>query len=184
MSAALVPIPAGPDRRLKLWMVPVRKVRSPGRGNTSKLRALCSRPPPPPSPPWKWHAAHERALNTGPSPSPWASGSFGVHSCSNSSCPTAMSAALADGPQIIGRPSEKKLQYTTMAAKPRHPHPTTRRWPDSESLRMDILHIMLERRNGIPSYRAVVFFPESGLYYQRPAPFAISLAEMQLRTSI
>ena len=46
-------------------------------------------PPPPPAPPWKWQLTHALALNTGPRPSPWASGSFGCHSCSNSSLPWA-----------------------------------------------------------------------------------------------
>ena len=74
---------------------------TPGSGTTT---------PPPPSPPWKWHVAHDFALKTGPSPSPCASGSFGVHSCSNSSRPAAISDARAVGPKMIGRPSEKKYQ--------------------------------------------------------------------------
>jgi hypothetical protein len=61
--------------------------------------------------PWKWHATHDFALNTCPSPSPPARGSWAVHSCSNNSRPGAMSAALADGPKTTGSPAENSHQY-------------------------------------------------------------------------
>ncbi len=112
---------------LKLWTLPATNVGSWGRGTTSKAVALCSSPPPPPSPPWKWQAAHDRALNTGPSPSPPASGSFAAHSCSNSSRPSATSDARADGPHRMGRPSEKNCQYTTAPTTASAPSPATHR---------------------------------------------------------
>src|SRR5262245_64187228 len=58
--------------------------------------------PPPPTPPWLWHSTHDRALNTGPSPSPEARGSFGVHSWRNSVSPDAAARALTlSGPDRL-----------------------------------------------------------------------------------
>ena len=112
-----------------LWScrTPTRYSFLPGCGSTSKCVALWPTSPPPPTPPWKWQKTHDFALNTGPKPSPWASGSLAAHSCSNSSRPAALSAADAVGPHHTGRPFEKNCQYTTAAATTAIAIPTRRR---------------------------------------------------------
>src|SRR5262245_29243978 len=91
--------------------------------------------PPPPTPPWLWQATHDLALKTGPSPSPWASGSFGCHSRVNSSCPAWRVEALAHGPNKTGSPGEKchRIAITMTASRPM---PNHLRWDSRVRRRM------------------------------------------------
>ncbi len=111
--SSIQPLGATPSTA-KAWTSPDW---TPGRsfdGKTSKALTLCKLSPPPPTPPWKWHATHEEALNTGPRPSPLAMGSCGCHSCSNSASPAALVAASARGPHRTGSPGEN-VHATTAA---------------------------------------------------------------------
>ena len=56
----------------KRWISPPLSSGRSWVGKASNAVTLCELSPPPPTPPWKWHSAHDRALKTGPSPSPCA----------------------------------------------------------------------------------------------------------------
>src|SRR5262249_51573849 len=81
----------------------------------------------PPTPPWEWHSAHDLALNTGPSPSPRAIGSFGAHSWRKSVSPTAFASTPARGALKTGTPGESP-QATPSAVTPTAPNTIRRQF--------------------------------------------------------
>src|SRR5438477_642350 len=97
---------------------------------------LWAESPPPPTPPWKWQATQDLALNTGPKPSPWASGSLGCQSCSNSSRP-ACRVAGARGRRdtwiwgrVSPRPVVSSQRLAPRGGPPRDAQPPTRQDED------------------------------------------------------